>query len=154
MASAADPWHHYNTLPGGRCSGLSNLVGVGSKAKWDVGVASEGVDRQARVKLSPESGYWTLRLREGDQYSAGTQPWTRLQVGWSPQRIGVFLDCDERRVSFYNADDMSLLYTFSNGPRGRVLPSFSPCVSDANQKPQPIQLLHHPPVDQLGQVYR
>ncbi|XP_041725943.1 tripartite motif containing 105 isoform X2 [Coregonus clupeaformis] len=122
-------------------------VGVGSKAKWDLGVASERVDRQARVKLSPESGYWTLRLREGDQYSAGTQPWTRLQVGWSPQRIGVFLDCDERKVSFYNADDMSLLYTFSNGPRGRVLPFFSPCVSDTNQKPQPIQLLHYPPVD-------
>ncbi|CAB1324869.1 unnamed protein product, partial [Coregonus sp. 'balchen'] len=122
-------------------------VGVGSKAKWDLGVASERVDRQARVKLSPESGYWTLRLREGDQYSAGTQPWTRLQVGCSPQRIGVFLDCDERKVSFYNADDMSLLYTFSNGPRGRVLPFFSPCVSDTNQKPQPIQLLHYPPVD-------
>ncbi|XP_038868602.1 tripartite motif containing 105 isoform X2 [Salvelinus namaycush] len=122
-------------------------VGVGSKAKWDLGVASERVDRQARVKLSPESGYWTLRLREGDQYSAGTQPWTRLQVGWSPQRIGVFLDCDERKVSFYNADDMSLLYSFSNGPRGRVLPFFSPCVNDTNQKPQPIQLLHYPPVD-------
>ncbi|XP_029511322.1 tripartite motif containing 105 [Oncorhynchus nerka] len=122
-------------------------VGVGSKAKWDLGVASERVDRQARVKLSPESGYWTLRLREGDQYSAGTQPWTRLQVGCSPQRIGVFLDCDERKVSFYNADDMSLLYSFSNGPRGRVLPFFSPCVNDTNRKPQPIQLLHYPPVD-------
>uniref|UniRef100_A0A4W5N8S1 Tripartite motif containing 105 n=1 Tax=Hucho hucho TaxID=62062 RepID=A0A4W5N8S1_9TELE len=120
---------------------------VPDKAKWDLGVASERVDRQARVKLSPESGYWTLRLREGDQYSAGTQPWTRLQVGWSPQRIGVFLDCDERKVSFYNADDMSLLYSFSNGPRGRVLPFFSPCVNDAGQKPQPIQLLHYPPVD-------
>ncbi|KAL0974352.1 hypothetical protein UPYG_G00219290 [Umbra pygmaea] len=121
-------------------------VHVGNKAKWDLGVASDGVDRQARVKLSPESGYWTLRLRQSDQYSAGTQPWTRLQVLSCPQRIGVFLDCEERRVSFYNADDMSLLFSFSNGPRGKVLPFFSPCISDINQQPQPIQLLHHPPV--------
>ncbi|XP_010896783.2 tripartite motif containing 105 isoform X2 [Esox lucius] len=120
-------------------------VGVGSKAKWDLGVALDGVNRQSRVKLSPETGYWTLRLRHGDQYSAGTQPWTRLQVRCCPQRIGVFLDCEARRVSFYNADDMSLLFSFSNGPRGRVLPFFSPCISDANQKPQPIQLLHYPP---------
>ncbi|KAJ8015402.1 hypothetical protein DPEC_G00025750 [Dallia pectoralis] len=120
-------------------------VGVGTKAKWDLGVAVEGVNRRARVKLSPETGYWTLRLRHGDQYSAGTQPWTRLPVRCCPQRIGVFVDCEVRRVSFYNADDMSLLCSFSNGPRGRVFPFFSPCISDTNQKPQPIQLLHYPP---------
>ncbi|KAM4621757.1 tripartite motif containing 105 [Polymixia lowei] len=121
-------------------------VGVGSKPKWDLGVASEGVDRHARIKLSPESGYWTLRLRNGDEYSAGTQPWTRLQLSSFPQRIGVFLDCEERRVSFYNADDMSLLYSFANGPRGKVFPFFSPCITGNSQRAQPIQLLHYPPV--------
>ncbi|KAF7666647.1 hypothetical protein LDENG_00099770 [Lucifuga dentata] len=121
-------------------------VAMGSKPKWDLGVASEGVDRHARIKLSPENGYWTLRLRNGNEYSAGTQPWTRLQLGSSPQRIGVFLDCEERRVSFYNADDMSLLYLFNNGPRGKVFPFFSPCISDRSQRAQPIQLLHHLPV--------
>ncbi|XP_071779167.1 tripartite motif containing 105 isoform X2 [Centroberyx gerrardi] len=125
-------------------------VGVGSKPKWDLGVASEGVDRHARIKLSPESGYWTLRLRNGDEYSAGTQPWTRLQLSSPPQRVGVFLDCEERRVSFYNADDMSLLYSFASGPRGKVFPFFSPCISGNNQRPQPIQLLHHPPVALSG----
>ncbi|KAF7227961.1 transcript variant X2 [Nothobranchius furzeri] len=121
-------------------------VEVGHSLKWDVGVASEAVDRRARIKLSPESGYWTLRLRKGNEYWAGTQPWTRLQVGSPPQRIGVYLDCDERRVSFYDADDMRLLYTFSNGPRGRALPFFSPCISDDRHRPQPIRLLHYPPV--------
>ncbi|XP_071382336.1 tripartite motif containing 105 isoform X2 [Centroberyx affinis] len=125
-------------------------VGVGSKPKWDLGVASEGVDRHARIKLSPESGYWTLRLRNGDEYSAGTQPWTRLQLSSPPQRVGVFLDCEERRVSFYNADDMSLLYSFASGPRGKVFPFFSPCISGNSQRPQPIQLLHHPPVALSG----
>ncbi|XP_045887535.1 tripartite motif containing 105 [Micropterus dolomieu] len=125
-------------------------VEVGSKPKWDLGVASEAVGRRTRIKLSPESGYWTLRLRNGNEYSAGTQPWTRLHLGSSPQRFGVFLDCEERRVSFYNADDMSLLYSFTNGPRGKVFPFFSPCISDSSQKPQPIKLLHYPPVALCG----
>lgn len=121
-------------------------VEVGPKPKWDLGVASDTVDRQARIKLSPENGFWTLRLRNRSEYSAGTQPWTRLQLSSSPQRVGVFLDCEERRVSFYNADDMSLLYSFANGPRGKVFPFFSPCISGNNQEPQPIKLLHYPPV--------
>ncbi|XP_018531134.1 tripartite motif containing 105 [Lates calcarifer] len=125
-------------------------VEVGSKPKWDLGVASEGVDRHSRIKLSPESGYWTLRLRNRNEYSAGTQPWMRLQLGSSPQRVGVFLDCEERRVSFYNADDMSLLYSFTNGPRGKVFPFFSPCISGSSQEPQPIKLLHYPPVALSG----
>ncbi|KAJ3588185.1 hypothetical protein NHX12_011779 [Muraenolepis orangiensis] len=121
-------------------------VGVGAKPKWDLGVASELVDRHARVKLSPESGYWTLRLRRGGEYSAGTQPWTRLPVGSAPQRVGVFLDCDERRVSFYDADSMSLLHCFADGPRGKVYPFFSPCIVDDSQRPQPMHILHHPGV--------
>lgn len=119
-------------------------VGVGGNPKWDLGLASEMVDRQARVKLSPETGYWTLRLRNGNEYWAGTQPWTRLQFCVSPQRIGVFLDCEERRVSFYNAENMTLLYSFTNGPRGKAFPFFSPCIGRIRQKPQPIQLLHSP----------
>ncbi|XP_053735189.1 tripartite motif containing 105 [Synchiropus splendidus] len=121
-------------------------VEVGRKHKWDLGVASESVDRRARIKLSPESGYWTLRLRNKNEYSAGTQPWTRLQLASCPKRIGVFLDCDRRRVCFYNADDMSLLYCFSDGPREKAMPFFSPCISGSGQKSQPIQLLHYPPV--------
>uniref|UniRef100_A0A8D3A2U1 Tripartite motif containing 105 n=1 Tax=Scophthalmus maximus TaxID=52904 RepID=A0A8D3A2U1_SCOMX len=77
-------------------------VEVGSKPKWDLGVASEAVDRHSRIKLGPESGYWTLRLRNSSQYSAGTQPWTRLQLGFPSEarRIlrlrgeeGVILQC-------------------------------------------------------------
>ncbi|XP_029297245.1 tripartite motif containing 105 isoform X2 [Cottoperca gobio] len=125
-------------------------VEVGSKTKWDLGVASEAVDRHTRIKLSPESGYWTLRLRNGIEYSAGTQPWTRLRLRCTLQRLGIFLDCEERRVSFYNADDMSLLYSFTNGPRGKAFPFFSPCISDGRQKPPPIKLLHYPPVALSG----
>lgn len=124
-------------------------VEVGSKPKWDLGVALEAVDRRARIKLSPETGYWTLRMRNGNECSAGTQPWTKLELASFPQRVGVFLDCDERRVSFYNADDMSLLYSFTNGPRGKAFPFFSPCIGDSGKKSQAITLLHYPAVTLL-----
>ncbi|XP_053361460.1 tripartite motif containing 105 isoform X1 [Clarias gariepinus] len=119
-------------------------VAVGTKTKWDIGVALETVNRQARVRLCPNNGYWTLRLRNNTEYSAGTQPWTPLRVTSRPLRIGVFLDCEERRVSFYNADDMSLLCSFSNGPVGKAFPFFSTCLSEPGQRAQPIQLLHFP----------
>ncbi|XP_072294017.1 tripartite motif containing 105 [Eucyclogobius newberryi] len=124
-------------------------VELGSKSKWDLGVASEAVDRHARVKLSPENGYWTLRLRNKSEYFAGTQPWTPLRLSTPLLRVGVFLDCEEKRVSFYNADDMGLIFSFSGGPQGKVFPFFSPCISNS-PRPQPLQLLHYPPVALSG----
>ncbi|KAI5104985.1 hypothetical protein C0J45_4657 [Silurus meridionalis] len=117
-------------------------VGVGTKSKWDIGVALETVNRQVRVKLCPNNGYWTLRLRNNTEYSAGTQPWTRLRVTSRPFRIGVFVDCEARTVSFYNADDMSLLYSFFNGPVGKAFPFFSTCLSEPGQQALPIHLLY------------
>uniref|UniRef100_A0A671SH60 Zinc-binding protein A33-like n=1 Tax=Sinocyclocheilus anshuiensis TaxID=1608454 RepID=A0A671SH60_9TELE len=119
-------------------------VDVSNNPKWDLGVALESVNRQVRVKLCPENGYWTLRLRNGSQYSAGTQPWTPLTVMTPPSRIGVFLDFEERKVSFYNADNMALLCSFSSGPRGKAFPFFSTCLSERGLKPQAIRIVHFP----------
>lgn len=119
-------------------------VDVSNNPKWDLGVALDSVNRQVRVKLCPDNGYWTLRLRDANQYSAGTQPWTPLTVMTSPRRIGIFLDCEESKVSFYNADTMTLLYSFSSGPRGKVFPFFSTCVSEHGQKAQAIRIVHFP----------
>ncbi|XP_062443155.1 nuclear factor 7, brain-like isoform X2 [Rhea pennata] len=54
-------------------------VWVGSKTKWDLGVAAEAVDRAAKVKLCPENGYWTLRLRNKTEYWATTTPWVSAE---------------------------------------------------------------------------
>ncbi|XP_068018495.1 zinc-binding protein A33-like isoform X2 [Melanerpes formicivorus] len=54
-------------------------VWVGSKTKWDLGVAAEAVDRAAKVKLCPENGYWTLRLRNRAEYWATSTPWVSAE---------------------------------------------------------------------------
>ncbi|NWR84942.1 A33 protein, partial [Furnarius figulus] len=97
-------------------------VWVGSKTKWDLGVAAETVDRAVKVKLCPENGYWTLRLRNRTEYWATTTPWVRLTPRQPPRKVGVFLDCEEGTVAFFNAGDMSHLFTFHQVSAERYCP--------------------------------
>ncbi|XP_010084017.1 PREDICTED: E3 ubiquitin-protein ligase TRIM62, partial [Pterocles gutturalis] len=70
----------------------------------------------------------------GNQYSACTEPWTRLNVKSKLEKVGVFLDYDKGLLIFYNADDMSWLYTFREKFPGKLCSYFSPGQSHANGK--------------------
>ncbi|NXI19036.1 A33 protein, partial [Irena cyanogastra] len=117
-------------------------VWVGSKTKWDLGVAAETVDRAAKVKLCPENGYWTLRLRNRTEYWATTSPWVRLTPRQPPRKVGVFLDCQEGTVTFFDAGDMSHLFTFHQVSAERYCPFFSTCFSDGRDNVEPMRLCH------------
>ncbi|XP_040460642.1 zinc-binding protein A33-like isoform X2 [Falco naumanni] len=117
-------------------------VWVGSKTKWDLGVANEAVDRAAKVKLCPENGYWTLRLRNKNEYWATTTPSVRLTPRQPPQKVGVFLDCQEGTVTFFDARDMSHLFTFHQVSAERYCPFFSTCFSDGWDNIEPMRLCH------------
>ncbi|NWX23120.1 A33 protein, partial [Aegotheles bennettii] len=117
-------------------------VWVGTKTKWDLGVAAEAVDRAAKVKLCPENGYWTLRLRNRTEYWATTTPWVRLTPRRPPRKVGVFLDCQEGTVAFFDAGDMSHLFTFHQVSAERYCPFFSTCFSDGRDNMEPMRLCH------------
>ncbi|NXV71996.1 A33 protein, partial [Atlantisia rogersi] len=117
-------------------------VWVGSKTKWDLGVAAETVDRAAKVKLCPENGYWTLRLRNRREYWATATPWVRLTPSQPPRKVGVFLDCQEGTVTFFDARDMSHLFTFHQVSAERYCPFFSTCFSDGRDNVEPMRLCH------------
>ncbi|XP_072368780.1 tripartite motif containing 105 [Scyliorhinus torazame] len=117
-------------------------VGVDGKTKWDLGVAKESVDRKVVVKIAPSNGYWSLRLRDRDQYWAGTLPWKRLPIQRKPKRIGLFLDFDDGRLSFYDAEDMSHLLTFRQPFSERVFPFFSTCFNEGGLNSAPLRLCH------------
>ncbi|NXI88532.1 A33 protein, partial [Rhipidura dahli] len=117
-------------------------VWVGSKTKWDLGVAAETVDRAAKVKLCPENGYWTLRLRNRMEYWATATPWVRLTPRQPPRKVGVFLDCQEGTVTFFDAGDMSHLFTFHQVSAKRYCPFFSTCFSDGRDNVEPMRLCH------------
>ncbi|XP_032996173.1 zinc-binding protein A33-like isoform X2 [Lacerta agilis] len=116
-------------------------VWVGTKTKWDLGVAADSVDRAARVKLCPKNGYWAIRLREKSRYWAAAAPWVCLNPGHLVRKVGVLLDCRARKVAFYNAEDMSLLFTFHQARARRFYPFFSTCFGDG-ENAEPMRICH------------
>ncbi|XP_043543348.1 zinc-binding protein A33-like [Chiloscyllium plagiosum] len=115
-------------------------VEVGTKTAWDLGVARETVRRKGRITLSPVDGYWTLWLRDGDQYKALDWPAVPLAPSAQPRKVGVYLDFEGGQVSFYNADDMSHLYTFRDTFRERLFPYFSPYLTSCPGNAEGIRL--------------
>ncbi|XP_029566590.1 E3 ubiquitin-protein ligase TRIM50 [Salmo trutta] len=85
-------------------------VGVRGKAEWRIGVVRESAPRQGFFDLSPQRGYWTLRLQLG-QLIAVTAPITKLNQA-VPSKVGVYLDIEEGQVSFYDAAKRRHIYTF------------------------------------------
>uniref|UniRef100_A0A3Q2YEG5 Bloodthirsty-related gene family, member 26 n=1 Tax=Hippocampus comes TaxID=109280 RepID=A0A3Q2YEG5_HIPCM len=105
-------------------------VEVGSKTFWDVGVVKESVNRKGLITSKPENGFWTMRLRGGDEYRALDSPSVLLTFDTKPQTVGVFTDYEEGTVSFFDVDARSHIYTFAGCVFcERVFPFFSPGLS-------------------------
>ncbi|XP_030050635.1 erythroid membrane-associated protein-like [Microcaecilia unicolor] len=99
-------------------------VEVGDGADWRLGVCKDSVRKTGKIirSLSPEEGYWAMRLM-GD-YTALTSPPTWLRLSVTPQIVGIFLDYEAGTVSFYNADDKSHLFTFIHTFTEKLRPFF------------------------------
>ncbi|XP_028459389.1 E3 ubiquitin-protein ligase TRIM39-like [Perca flavescens] len=88
-------------------------VQVKGKTDWELGVARELINRKESITLSPEDGYWTIVLRNGNEYKACAVPSGRLSLKSPPQKVGVFVDYEEGLVSFYDVDAAALIYSFT-----------------------------------------
>lgn len=122
------------------------VVQVGEKTDWDLGLARESVNRKGSILVRPDRGFWAVCRRKGGNLSACTSPSFPLSLREVPQRVGVFVDHEERAVSFYDADRMKHIYTFKDCEfSGAVCPYFNPCVQD-NGKSPPLVIC---PIDEL-----
>ncbi|XP_074092724.1 butyrophilin subfamily 2 member A1-like isoform X2 [Macrotis lagotis] len=86
---------------------------VGTRADWDLGVCRDDVKKKGMITVSPENGFWALRLCN-NEYWALTSPPTSLSLRQSPHKVAVFLDYDAGDVSFYNMNDGSHIYNFTS----------------------------------------
>ncbi|XP_062978487.1 zinc finger protein RFP-like [Elgaria multicarinata webbii] len=88
-------------------------VSVGSEGIWAMGVARESVRRKGWIDFSPEDGIWVVWYCGGVYKACNPPHYPRLSLSGELKKIRVSLNCDEGRVSFYDADRGTLLYTFS-----------------------------------------
>uniref|UniRef100_A0A8C6X2R8 B30.2/SPRY domain-containing protein n=1 Tax=Naja naja TaxID=35670 RepID=A0A8C6X2R8_NAJNA len=102
------------------------VVCVESKSSWTLGVCKETVSRQGIFTPSPATGFWTIWLRNGDEYAALTSPLTELVVRAKPKLVGIFLDYDAGEVSFYNSNTGSHIFTFLDSFSETLRPYFYP----------------------------
>ncbi|XP_043942051.1 zinc-binding protein A33-like [Protopterus annectens] len=117
-------------------------VDVGNKTDWDVGVTVEFINRKGEINLSPEAGYWVLCMRNGSEYVAMDSPPKDLSLSVKPQRIGVYLDYEGGQVAFYNAHNMSHIYTFNDTFTDRLCTYFSPFLNNAGKNGEPLKIFH------------
>ncbi|XP_030001558.1 E3 ubiquitin-protein ligase TRIM21-like [Sphaeramia orbicularis] len=114
-------------------------VQVKGKTDWDLGVARESIDRKGQIIYRPQNGYWTIWLRNGDEYEALASPRVRLSLKSGPQKVGVFVDYEEGLVSFYDVDSSLLIYSFIGCCfNDKLLPFFSPCLNDEGKNSAPL----------------
>ncbi|XP_028993617.1 E3 ubiquitin-protein ligase TRIM39-like [Betta splendens] len=114
-------------------------VAVGSKTFWDIGVVRESVSRKGMITSKPENGFWTVRLRNGNEYRALDSPSVLLPLKARPQSVGVFTDYEEGTVSFFDVDTRSHIYTFAGCAFSeRIFPFLSPGVSDDGKNTAPL----------------
>ncbi|XP_043991170.1 E3 ubiquitin-protein ligase TRIM21-like [Gambusia affinis] len=123
-------------------------VQVKGKTKWTLGVARESINRKGNINLNPQNGFWTVGLRNGNEYLAAAGPSVRLHLHPGPQKVGVFVDYQEGLVSFYDVDAAALIYSFTGCCfKEKLYPYFSPFLNQGGTNSAPLIIC---PVDQAG----
>ncbi|XP_072329389.1 zinc-binding protein A33-like [Scyliorhinus torazame] len=114
-------------------------VGLGNKPYWVVGVCRESVNRKANITHSPENGFWVIARSPHCKSLKIPDVITQRKV--KPRKLGIYLDYEGGQVSFYDAEDMSHLYTFTDTFTEKLYPIVNPCNNKSGDNPDPLTLL-------------
>ncbi|XP_017327975.1 butyrophilin subfamily 2 member A2 isoform X2 [Ictalurus punctatus] len=114
-------------------------VQVRGKTEWNVGVAKKSINRKGDITLTPQNGFWTVKLRNENQYEACSGPSVRLTLRAKVEKVGVFVDYEEGLVSFYDVKSSSHIYSFTaQSFTEKLYPYFSPCLNEGGKNSAPL----------------
>ncbi|KAL6457668.1 hypothetical protein MHYP_G00346310 [Metynnis hypsauchen] len=88
-------------------------VNVGDNKDWKMGVVRESAQRKGLFDMSPANGYFALWWNSNHLRALTTPPLTKVKGTNRLRHVGVYLDCEEGQVTFFNAKTGSEVYTFT-----------------------------------------
>uniref|UniRef100_G3Q739 Ig-like domain-containing protein n=1 Tax=Gasterosteus aculeatus aculeatus TaxID=481459 RepID=G3Q739_GASAC len=100
------------------------------KESWWVGVTSRAVlPTESDFSPTTSNGCWFLSSSpDGLQFNM--EPSVSLPVSSRPQTVGVFLDYDHGKLSFYNVEEGCLISSLTTTFKGEIFPLFNPGKGD------------------------
>ncbi|XP_033992487.1 butyrophilin-like protein 8 isoform X1 [Trematomus bernacchii] len=102
---------------------------VGLKQSWWVGVTSTAsIPADSHLTPSSSNGFWFLSS-SSTSLQLSTEPSVLLPPP-GPQTLGVFLDIDRGKLSFYNVEEQSLICSLTAAFTGPLFPLFNPGKGD------------------------
>ncbi|XP_007952475.1 butyrophilin-like protein 9 [Orycteropus afer afer] len=119
-------------------------VHVGRRSRWFLGACLAEVPRAGPARLSPAAGYWVMGLWNGCEYFVLDPHRIALTLRVPPRRVGVFLDCEAGKLSFFNVSDGSHIFTFTDTFSGPLCAYFRPRAHDGSEHTDPLTICQLP----------
>ncbi|KAL6462955.1 hypothetical protein MHYP_G00293770 [Metynnis hypsauchen] len=92
---------------------------------WVVGVVEKGWEKNSLYRpLGRDSKSWVLESDEGDLTAWHGNDLSAIR-DCTPQRLGVYLDCDRQQVKFYDVATGCILHSFCGLSKQPLYPAFS-----------------------------
>ncbi|XP_053486107.1 butyrophilin subfamily 3 member A1-like [Ictalurus furcatus] len=113
-------------------------VQVSGKTEWTLGVARENIYRKGII-LKPQNGFWTVKLRNENEYWARADPAVLLTLREKVEKVGVFVDYEEGLVSFYDVKASFHIYSFTaQSFTEKLYPFFNPGLNEGGKNSAPL----------------
>ncbi|XP_017291669.1 E3 ubiquitin-protein ligase TRIM21 [Kryptolebias marmoratus] len=114
-------------------------VQVEGKTDWTLGVAKESFSRKTDTTLRPQSGFWSISLRNRTEFRGLSDPPVHLPLRSGPQKVGVFVDYEEGLVFFYDINSAAFVFSFTGVFfTERLFPFFDPGRNDDGRNSAPL----------------
>lgn len=121
-------------------------VNVRNKSEWNIGVTYPSINRKSKSKesiLGKNKNSWSLRMVDKEYYAFHADESILLDLSSGDQnseRLGIFIDYEEGRLSFYNVHRGIHIHSFKTKFRKPVYAAFSPVSSSRSKDYEPIGL--------------
>ncbi|XP_048472518.1 zinc-binding protein A33-like [Rhincodon typus] len=115
-------------------------VEVGNQTEWTVGVVNESINRKEMFSLIPGNGCWSVKLKDGNKNRAGDTSSKCSEPGVNVKKIQVCLDYERGKVSFYNSENKTHIYTFTGTFTKKLYPFFSSSLADGGKNTDSLKI--------------